>query len=69
MNWKEQLKNHYYACDRFIRFVLKHFAQDDCAYIASALAFTSLLGVVPLMSVSLAVFSTFPIFKGSWLCS
>lgn len=64
MGWKELLKNHSFACDRFIRFVLKHFIQDDCPYIASALAFTSLLGVVPLMSVSLAAFSTFPIFEG-----
>ncbi len=63
MNWKEQLNNKFYACDRFIRFVLKHFVQDDCAYIASALAFVSLLGLVPLMSVSLAIFSTFPLFK------
>ncbi len=64
MNWKEQLKNQFYTCDRFIRFVIKHFIQDDCPYIASALAFTSLLAVVPLMSVGLAVLSTFPIFRG-----
>jgi membrane protein len=63
MSWKKNLTNHLYACERFIRFVLKHFIQDDCPYIASALAFTSLLAVVPLMCVTLAVFSTFPIFK------
>jgi membrane protein len=63
MNWKENLKNRWYAFNRFIRFVLKHFVQDDCSYIASALAFTTLLAVVPLMSVSLAVFSTFPVFQ------
>jgi membrane protein len=64
MSWKELLTNKFNACDRFIRFVLKHFIQDDCPYIASALAFTSLLAVVPLMIVGLAIFSTFPIFKG-----
>ncbi|RUR08387.1 YihY family inner membrane protein [Legionella sp. km772] len=63
MRWKELIINKYYACDRFIRFVLKHFVQDDCPYIASALAFTSLLAVVPLMIVSLSIFTTFPIFK------
>lgn len=64
MNWKALIISKYYECKQFIRFVLKHFAQDDCAYIASALAFTSLLAIVPLMTVSLTIFSTFPIFKG-----
>ena len=64
MDLKERLINKFYACDRFIRFVLKHFVQDDCPYIASALAFTTLLAVVPLMTVGLAIFSSFPIFQG-----
>ncbi|KTD74732.1 YihY family inner membrane protein [Legionella waltersii] len=63
MTWKTYLYNRFYACDRFVRFVIQHFIQDDCTYIASALAFTSLLAVVPLMSVGLAVFSTFPTFQ------
>ena len=64
MNWKERLINHYYSCDRFVRFVIQHFINDGCTYIASALAFTSLLAVVPLMSVGFAVFSSFPVFHG-----
>lgn len=64
MNWKDKIKDQFYSCDRFARFVIQHFIQDDCTYIASALAFTSLLAVVPLMSVGLAVFSSFPVFKG-----
>lgn len=63
MNWKERLIYHFYACDRFIRFVVHHFIKDDCTYIASALAFTTILAIVPLMSVGLSVFSTFPIFQ------
>lgn len=63
MSWKKSCKNHFYTAKRFISFVVMHFFQDDCPYIASALAFTSLLAVVPLMSVTLAVFSTFPVFK------
>jgi membrane protein len=64
MNWKDRLINQFYACDRFVRFIIQHFIQDDCTYIASALAFTSLLAVVPLMSVGLAIFSSFPVFQG-----
>ena len=64
MNWKEWIIYQFYVSDRFIRFVIQHFVQDDCAYIASALAFTSLLAVVPLMSVGLTVFSSFPVFQG-----
>lgn len=64
MNWKEKVKTKFYSCDRFVRFVIQHFIQDDCTYIASALAFTSLLAVVPLMSVGLAIFSSFPVFQG-----
>ena len=64
MNWKDRLIDRFYACDRFARFVIQHFAQDECAYIASALAFASLLAVVPLMSVGFTVFSSFPVFHG-----
>ncbi len=64
MTWKTWLINRYYAFDRFVRFVVEHFIQDDCTYIASALAFTTLLAVVPLMSVGFAVFSSFPVFQG-----
>ena len=67
MKWltiKTRVMNQLYTWDRFIRFVIQHFFQDDCTYVASALAFTSLLAVVPLMTVGFAVFSTFPVFQG-----
>ena len=47
----------------FIKFVYTHFQDDDCMYRASALAFTSLLAIVPLMSVGLAILSAFPVFQ------
>lgn len=47
---------------RFIRFVITHFIEDDGPYRASALAFTSLLAIVPLMAVGIALFSSFPVF-------
>jgi membrane protein len=48
---------------RFIHFVIVHFINDDCTYRASALAFTSLLAVIPLMTVGLAVLTAFPVFE------
>jgi len=47
---------------RFIGFVIRHFFADDCTYRASALTFTTLLAIVPLMSVGFAILSSFPIF-------
>jgi membrane protein len=64
MDWKKTLVNKFYEGARFIRFVIVHFINDDCTYVASALAFTSLLAVVPLMTVSLAILSAFPVFQG-----
>lgn len=64
MEFKSALLNKYSSFNRFVRFVIVHFIQDDCTYIASALAFTTLLAIVPLMSVGLAVFSSFPTFQG-----
>ena len=48
---------------RFIHFVIRHFFEDDCTYHASALAFTTLLAVVPIMSLGFAILSTFPVFQ------
>lgn len=63
MAWKKGIMNKFREIWRFIRFVALHFIEDDCTYKASALAFTSLLAVVPLMSVGLSIFSTFPVFQ------
>ncbi|KTD22136.1 ribonuclease BN [Legionella lansingensis] len=63
MDWKHKLTTKFYEAKRFILFVVEHFIKDDCTYRASALAFTSLLAVVPLMSVSLTLLSSFPVFE------
>lgn len=47
----------------FIFRIIKHFIDDDGLYLASALTVTSLLAIVPLMSVSLTAVSAFPIFQ------
>lgn len=48
---------------RFIQFVIKNFMKDDCTYYSSALTFTALLAIVPLMSVSFSLLSSFPMFQ------
>ena len=63
MNFPQKLTEKLAEGKRFIYFVLRHFIDDDCPYRASALAFTTLLAIVPLMSVSFAILSTFPVFQ------
>ncbi|MDO9054029.1 MAG: YihY family inner membrane protein [Gallionella sp.] len=46
----------------FIRFVAARFVQDRCAQIAASLAFTTLLSLVPLVTIALTIFSAFPVF-------
>lgn len=43
-----------------MRYSARQFFIDDCLYKASALTFTTLLSIVPLMSVSFTVLSAFP---------
>jgi len=46
----------------FFRFVSARFARDRCAQIAASLTFTTLLSLVPLITIALALFSAFPVF-------
>lgn len=47
----------------FIRFVAARFKEDRCAQIASSLTFTTLLSLVPLITIALTLFSAFPVFE------
>ena len=47
---------------RFLRFVLRRFLDDRCPQTAAALAYTTLLALVPLITVALAVLAAFPVF-------
>lgn len=47
----------------FIRFVMTRFAQDRCVQIAASLTFTTLLSLVPLITIALTLFSAFPVFE------
>ena len=51
------------ASTHFIKFVWHNFVKDDCAYRASALAFVTLLAIVPSLIVTITVFSSFPLFQ------
>lgn len=48
---------------RFFYIVYHRFVDDGCAYRAAALTYTTLLSLVPLMTVSFAIFSAFPVFS------
>ena len=47
----------------FFHFVTARFSQDRCAQIAASLTFTTLLSLVPLITIALTLFSTFPVFE------
>ncbi|MBI5430762.1 MAG: YihY family inner membrane protein [Nitrosomonadales bacterium] len=47
----------------FARFVVARFNQDRCAQIAASLTFTTLLSIVPLITIALTMFSAFPVFQ------
>lgn len=54
-NWRDLLA--------FIRIVAARFEQDRCVQIASSLTFTTLLSLVPLITIALTLFSAFPVFE------
>ena len=47
----------------YLRFVWKRFKQDRCLQAAGSLTFTTLLALVPLITVALAIFAAFPVFS------
>ncbi len=47
----------------FIRILIHRFNESGCTYRAAALTFTSLLSLVPLMTVSLGILAAFPEFR------
>ena len=46
-----------------VRFIATRFGQDRCTQTAASLTFTTLLSLVPLMTIALAMFSAFPVFE------
>lgn len=48
---------------RFARFIAVRFSEDRCLQIAASLTFTTLLSLVPLVTIALTLFSAFPVFE------
>src|SRR3974390_1139251 len=48
---------------RFLKAVARRFGEDRCAQVAGSLTFTTLLALVPLMTVALSVVTAFPAFS------
>ena len=57
------MKNALLSFINFIRFIATRFNQDRCVQIAASLTFTTLLSLVPLITIALAMFSAFPVFE------
>ena len=49
---------------RFFAHLFRRFNQDRCLQIASSLTFTTLLALVPLVTIMLTLMSAFPVFSG-----
>ena len=45
------------------RLIVRRFVQDRCAQTAASLTFTTLLSLVPMITIALTVFSAFPVFE------
>lgn len=56
------MKKYWRDIGNFVRFILVRFNQDRCLQIAASLTFTTLLSLVPLITIALAMFSAFPVF-------
>jgi membrane protein len=56
------MKKNWTELRRFLRFVDARFKEDRCAQMAAGLTFTTLLSLVPLITIALTLFSAFPVF-------
>lgn len=59
----EALKKYSVVISRFLGEIKRRFIEDETSLAASSLAYTSLLSMVPFMSVMVTVFSAMPLFE------
>jgi membrane protein len=52
------------ATPSFLRYLLSRFQSDGCTTAAAALGYTSLLAIVPMLTIALSMFAAFPFFAG-----
>jgi membrane protein len=56
------VKNNWDALSRLVKIIAARFSHDRCAQMAASLTFTTLLSLVPLITIALTTFSAFPVF-------
>ncbi len=64
MEFKTAVANKMNLCGEFLIFLFKRARADAVFRVASALAYTSLIAIVPLIAIAIAIFSAFPVFDG-----
>jgi membrane protein len=57
------MRNDFHDIRALGRYIAARFVQDRCAQTASSLTFTTLLALVPMITIALTVFSAFPVFE------
>jgi len=57
------MRKNFHNIQALIRFIWARFEQDLCAQTAASLTFTTLLALVPMITIALSVFSAFPVFE------
>jgi len=57
------MRNNLRDIQALVRLIATRFAKDHCAETAASLTFTTLLSIVPMITIALTVFSAFPVFE------
>ena len=57
------MKRNWTDLQHLLHFIAARFRQDRCAQMAASLTFTTLLSLVPLITIALTLFSAFPVFE------
>jgi len=57
------LRIHLQLLGRFLLYVGRRFADDNCFHLAASLTYTTLLALVPLATIALTVIAAFPVFR------
>ena len=57
------MRNNLRDIQALLRLIATRFARDRCAQTAASLTFTTLLSLVPMLTIALTVLSAFPVFE------
>ncbi len=57
------MQNKWHDLLAFMRLLVARFNEDRCPQVAASLTFTTLLSLVPLVTIALTIFSAFPVFE------